>query len=110
MSVSLMALVFAILANSGANILIKKAGTVESGLASYISVWFIAGLVLFGLNLVAYTFAVRSIALSVAYPILVGGSLVLIAAYTSFGLQESFGVSKLAGYAFVIAGAYLIVR
>ena len=106
-----LALVAAILANSAANILIKKAGMSSAGgLSLYLNVWFIGGLGLFGLNLLAYTYALKTISLSVAYPLLIGGSLLIITWIAHQNSGEVLAPQHYAGIALILLGATLIVR
>lgn len=104
-------LIFSILANSSANILIKKASLAapESQLNIYLNPYFLSGLVLFGVNLIFYAQALRKLPISIAYPILIGGSLFIIANISIFSLGESLSLKQLLGMIIVSLGVWLIL-
>lgn len=66
------------------------------------------GLILFGLNAVFYFLALKSVPLSIAYPIMIIMSLLIISAYSTISLKEQLGVFQLVGYALIVAGIALI--
>jgi|GEM_PF-4176200 multidrug transporter EmrE-like cation transporter len=104
------ALTIAILANCAANLLVKKACAYGSGLALYLNPYFLSGVALFGVNLVAYTFSLKAIPLTVVYPILVGGSLFCLSIFAHFGLGEALTWPRIAGMALIVSGVTLVVR
>ena len=110
MSLSVFALLAAIISNSAANILIKKASAHEIGLALYLTPWFISGAALYGVSLATYTLALKTIPLSIAYPILISGSLIVVAFYALFFLQEPFGISRFIGFSLLLAGVALVAK
>lgn len=105
-----MYLIFAILSNAGANVLIKKASLAspENQISIYFNPFFITGLTLFGINLIFYTQALRNLSLSTAYPILVGGSLFIVSSISVFFLGEAIGIKQALGMLLVTLGIWLI--
>jgi len=70
---------------------------------------FLLGMLFFGLNVICYFLALRSFPLSIAYPIMVVMSFVIINAYALTALGEQLLPLQLLGYALVIIGLALIV-
>jgi multidrug transporter EmrE-like cation transporter len=68
----------------------------------------IIGLFFFALNAVFYFMALRSVPISVAYPVMVVMSLLLINGYAIFALKEQVSFTQLIGYALIIAGVVLV--
>jgi len=104
-------LCLAILANAAANILMKKASGVASAntVALYFNRFFISGLMLFGLNLLCYTRALKSFPLAVAYSILVGGSLAVVALVAHFGFHETITLKQLIGMVLIMVGIWCVI-
>ena len=108
----------AVLFNGAANVLMKK-GMVgadpDAGAASmvrhYATSWpVILGLVLFAVNVVAYTQALARLPLSVAYPIMVAltGLIVITGSHILF--KESIGWIQWIGYALIVVGVVCVAR
>jgi small multidrug resistance pump len=104
-------LIFAIFSNVCANVLIKKASLEpsENQLIVYLSPFFIFGLTLFGVNLLFYTQALRNLSMTLAYTILVGGSLLGVSIVSIFFLGESLGFGQIIGMLLVTLGIWLII-
>ena len=72
----------------------------------------LAGLICFGLNAFLYMFALQSktLKISIAYPLMVGGGYAIIAITAAFwpGLRERLTIGQWAGVALVLAGVILI--
>jgi len=117
----------ALVLNACANLLIKysnlqraAAGAVAGGgvrelVATYLTIPFLAGLICFGLNLLAYTQALKKLPLSFAYPIMVSLGYLIILGVSSFLLPEQFPGEKMtamryAGAALMLGGLWLLVR
>ncbi|MBU3563633.1 multidrug efflux SMR transporter [Polynucleobacter sp. Tro8-14-1] len=100
----------AILSNGGANILIKKSstGAYADQLSIYYSPIFIAGIILFGANLLFYAQALRSIPLSSAYPALVGGSLLIVNCISVLYFGEMPSIRQVFGMLLVAVGIWFI--
>ena len=71
---------------------------------------FLLGLCLFALNVFAYQAALRSLKLSMAYPVMVGGGFLLILVASAFLFQERLGAAQYAGIALILGGIWLVVR
>lgn len=95
--------------NSAGNVLIKMSAQEGGGLSPYLTPTFIIGAGLFGLNLIAYTKAQTTIPLSVAYSLLMGGTMVAVTLFGVYYFQEAMTGVKLAGLAFVFLGVVLLV-
>ena len=77
-------------------------------MAQLMSIPFLIGLSLFGLNLIFYSRALKDMQLSVAYPILVSASVLSVFAISYVVLNESFSQTKLIGGVLIIGGIVLI--
>ena len=108
----------AVVFNGVANVLMKKGMTgaaVEGGpvgmIRHYLTSWpLVVGLVLFAINIVAYTQALARLPLSVAYPIMVAltGLIVICGSHVLF--KEEIGWFQWVGYALIIAGVVFVAR
>jgi len=105
----------ALLLNAIANILLKVGasrqmsteGSLFAILASYWPVGL--GIVLFALNVVLYFLALRSLPISLAYPVMVVGGFLLINSYAVFFLKEEISTTQIVGYLCIVAGVLLVV-
>lgn len=105
-----LALICAILFNTAGNFFIKHfslTSDVQNPL-SYLNPWFILGIVFFGVNVFFYSWALKDIPLVVAYPILIGISICLVAILAVFLLKERFGMAHAAGIALLMLGVSLL--
>lgn len=111
MLIAFFCLTLATLANSFANILLKKASTIQAAtlLETYLNPLFIGGLFLFGLNLLFYSRSLKDLPLATAYPLLVGGSLIIVTCVAHFWLKEPLLMQHVAGIGLIMAGLYLVV-
>ena len=108
----------AVLFNGAANVLMKKGmvgAEISGGPASmvkhYLTSWpLIVGLVLFAVNVVAYTQALARLPLSVAYPIMVALTGVIVITGSHLLFKESIGWLQWAGYALILAGVVCVAR
>lgn len=108
-------LVSAVLFNSLANLLLKmqsQKGLHFSGVnlslltSNYL---FLSSLAAFGINLIFYLFALRNISLSVAYPIMIASSFIIINGSAHFVFHESIQAWQLLGYFLIILGLALVL-
>ncbi len=121
----LLALTVALLLNAAANLLMKagmnavaaSGGVLKDGVAAAVkTVWtsaaLMVGLTCFLLNAVFYMYALqsRSLKISIAYPIMVGGGYALIAVIARFhpALCERLTWGQMIGVALVLSGIILI--
>ena len=107
-------LIGALVLNATANILLKTAAVVPA--PSELSFWSlistyrvgILGLVLFCLNVGLYFLALKSLPLSAAYPIMVGGGFLIVGMYAWFMLNEHITAPLIIGYILIFVGILLI--
>lgn len=121
----IIALIIALLLNAGANLLMKigmtsvasEGGLLKNGIPGAIKAIFtttslIIGLICFALNAAFYMYALQSktLKISVAYPIMVGGGFALIAIIARYhpALQERLTGQQLAGVALIFIGIILV--
>jgi small multidrug resistance pump len=103
-------LTVAFLLNATANILLKlgaKKGLSYQGVSLDTlssNSFFVVGLLCFGLNVIFYFLALKSIPISIGYPIMVGMSLLIINAFALSSLHESITTMQLVGYVLLITG------
>lgn len=111
-------LIVAILLNASANIFIKigmlKAKEANSMIEllkkSVAQPTLIIGVVLFALALIAYCLVLIRLSLSVAYPIMVSMSLVIVVLASYFIIKESIARIQLIGFFLIIAGVWMVAR
>ncbi len=89
--------------NAGANLALKRYALDQQ------LPWFIAGVGLFGMNLLLYTRAIRSLELSIAYPILVAVTVALVAVGSSYLFLEKISLHVMAGIALILLGVALVM-
>ena len=96
----------------GANLLLKNTGNNldTSPVMLYFSWGFVITVGLFGLNLMTYSQALRSIPVSIAYPALVGLSTLMLAALSVTLFGDQINMQWLVGYVLLIAALHLITR
>jgi len=70
----------------------------------------ILGLIFFASNVILYTFALKEIKISVAYPIMVSGGFAIIALVAWRYLQEALSPAQWAGIVLILIGVYLVAR
>lgn len=110
-------LAIAFVTNAIANVLLKVGADKGASLDLSLGVgkllahnaFLIGGALLFAFNLVFYVAALRSLPLSVAYPIMVGMSFLIANAVAFLFLDERIGGIHILGYALILAGITLIV-
>ncbi|MBD3235913.1 MAG: cation transporter [Candidatus Eisenbacteria bacterium] len=120
-------LALALTLNACANLLIKysnlqreaSGAAAEGGwmglIQTYLTVPFVVGMVCFGLNLLAYTQALKRLPLALAYPMMVSLGYLIILAVSSFVLPDQFPGERLSAVRYVgaglmLAGLWLLVR
>jgi multidrug transporter EmrE-like cation transporter len=111
-------LVIALVLNALANILIKYAALHPAPprpgwpevLQVYLHWPWIAGVICFATNLLAYTMALRRLPLSLAYPIMVSTGYLLILVVSAFLFQEKLVIRQYLGAGLMLGGLWLLVR
>ena len=111
------ALVFALVANATANVLIRAGmKDMELSLAQPLATIkgillngrVMAGIVLFALNVVAYAFALSKIRVGIAYPIMTSVGLVIVMLLAWQLLGERITPVQIGGTALIIGGVVLV--
>jgi multidrug transporter EmrE-like cation transporter len=108
-----------IILNSAANILIKlgmrRAGNLEALNYSTLSKiatnpYFWTGCFCFMMSLVAYSYLLSKINLSIAYPVITSAAFTMVSLCSVFFLGEKIGGVQTIGILFTIIGMWMIVR
>lgn len=111
------ALVFALIANATANVLIRwgmkdlelsLSQPVHLARAILLNGRVMAGIVLFALNVLAYAFALSRIRLSVAYPVMTSLGLVIVIMLSYMLMGERITTLQLVGTAMILGGVVLV--
>lgn len=107
-------LIFAFLLNTGANILLKTGAGRGLYLESYNplvlfreNIYLIFGFVCFALNALFYFLALKNIPISLAYPIMVTSSLILIGTYAVIFGHENLTTYQIVGYSIIVLGVVI---
>ncbi len=110
-------LIVALVLNAAANVAIKVGSASfatwhEVGIvkAALLNVPLMAGVALFALNVVFYALALSRIPLSVGYPVMVVGGLLIVTLASVLYLRESLSFVHLLGLAFLLLGTVLVVQ
>lgn len=109
-------LAVAILFNGVANVLMKtgmrnapNAGGVVAMFKHYLTSWpVIVGIFLFALNVLAYTQVLTKLSLSVAYPIMVSMTGVIVISGSMVIFKESISAAQWVGFALIIGGVICV--
>jgi multidrug transporter EmrE-like cation transporter len=109
-------LVLAMTLNAAANVLLKigaaRIGALgEPGLIGRLATNYHlhAGLALFALNVVFYAAALTRIQLSLAYPVMMAGGVLIVVSVSILFLRESLTVWQMLGMLFLVVGLVLIL-
>lgn len=100
-------LVISVLLNAAASVLLKLSAAL-GGTARLLSMSGSAAC--YGLAFVSYFFCLRTLPVSVAYPVLTAGAILVIVLSAAVLLGESLSGTQLLGAALVIMGATLLLR
>lgn len=98
--------------NSVGSMLVKVAsmGNYNSKLGMYISWPFIVAVGLFGTNLIFYAQAIRKIPLHIAYPIVVGITIISITLFSIFYYSNKIQYFDYIGTVFIVIGIAILSR
>jgi multidrug transporter EmrE-like cation transporter len=105
--------VIALLCNAGAQFAMKYAGRgldTSKGLAMWLSPWLLVALAFYGLSFLLVVRVYAANPLSVASPVLAGGTFFLITLVSWLLLGESLGYQKIAGIALIFLGILVLTR
>ncbi len=111
-------LIAALIFNAVANILMKagmrNAPAVTDTMSTikhYLTSWpLLLGIVLFAINILAYTQALSKIPISVAYPIMAGTGFAIISAAGYFLFSEKLSSIQIIGIVCILIGIILVAR
>ncbi|MEM9003729.1 MAG: SMR family transporter [Cyanobacteria bacterium P01_F01_bin.86] len=101
-------LIIAATLNAVANLLLKKSTLVGDGLEQYFSPFFIAGLALFGLNVVIYAKALQGIPVAVGYPVLVALGFIIVVLGANVWFMEQLTTMKIVGIMVILLGIGMV--
>ncbi len=90
---------------SGNLIYFKEYGLIGGLLKNYI---LILGCLLFAFNMVFYVLALSKLSLSVAYPVAMGGTLIIVVLISYFFLKEIITPAQLVGMSLIFAGVVFL--
>ncbi len=114
---AILALVFALVANATANVLIRwgmkdlqlsLADPVQTARGILLNGRVMAGIVLFAANVLAYAFALSKLRLSVAYPVMTSVGLIIVMVLSFAMLGEKITGLQLVGTALILGGVVLV--
>ena len=71
---------------------------------------FLIGCFCYGISLLFYTFVLRSMRLSMAYPIVVSGSIILVTLFSLLLFKENIKPIHYVGFIVAMLGIYLVMR
>ena len=100
-------LLLTICLNTGANLFLKLSNSVP-GMFRLYTVG--SSLFCYGLAFICYYYALRTLPVSVAYPLITGGAMVMILICGMFTLGESVTASKVFGTMLILFGGMLLLR
>lgn len=105
--------VVALLCNAVAQFAMKYAGRdldAAKGLATWLSPWLLLALAFYGLSFLLVVRVYAANPLSVASPVLAGGTFLLITLVSWLLLGESLGYQKVAGIGLIFLGIVVLTR
>ncbi len=111
-------LIAALLFNAAANILMKQSANAAGGKAASIAqkilspsgVYFLIGLACFGMALIFYRWALESMNLSIAYPIMTALGYAIVILFSFFFFKEALNVKQVVGFVLILAGVFLVAQ
>jgi multidrug transporter EmrE-like cation transporter len=108
-------LVLALLLNAGANLMLKVGASQlrDSAEVSLLprllgTPYLLAGLLLFAINVTLYVVALSQLKLSVAYPVMAAGSLLVVVLMSGLWLGESLSFTQWSGIVLLLLGIVLV--
>jgi multidrug transporter EmrE-like cation transporter len=106
---SVMLLIFAVLFNAVAQVILKQAAIIPTYTSHKITL-IAVGLFLGLLNTLCYLKSIEEIPLGAAYPLFSAASIVLIALISAMFLTEQWSLQKVAGLLIICAGIFIFAR
>ena len=118
MSRAVVILIFAIVLNALANILIKVGmvrvgkteGLIQMMRKAAVEPSILFGIMSFALALAAYSVVLSRLNLSVAYPTMVSMGLIIVVLASYFVLNEAIKPLQIVGFLLIISGVWLVAR
>lgn len=108
-------LLVALTLNAAANLCMKHSANLAGSGSSLMEklfspsgVWMGLGLGLFAANVIVYRFALEGVDVSVGYPIMVGGGLLIISGVAIFVFGERISWKLITGYLLLVAGLVFV--
>lgn len=108
-------LILVIALTAAANIIMRigmrqddENATPRNFLESISNVYVAGGIVLLGIAYFAYAFSLKSLPVSIAYPIMAGAVLILVMGFASIICYEPFNSAKACGTLLIIAGIVVL--
>ena len=83
-------------------------GVSDNIILSYMNVWFLLGVIFFGMNLLFFFQSLKSIPVSIAYPVLAGSSFMFLAFFGNLFFNEVLSFFKIFGILLIITGIILV--
>jgi multidrug transporter EmrE-like cation transporter len=100
--------------NSGIGNLLLKKSRLEapdpSLLTLLLSPWFMAAIIVYGINLIVFAKALDSLPVSTAYPVFAAIGFSLVALTGSLLLGERFGLNQIIGLGLIVSGIIVMSR
>ena len=117
-----LALAVALVMNASANLMIKAGARIvkaqfpdkatvpilEGIKAAVVNPWIIGGVICFGLNLAAYSYALTKLPVSMAYPIMVSVGYAIIVCGAAVWFSEKLSPLQMVGVGVILAGVWLV--
>ncbi len=109
-------LALVVVCNAWANIAVKRGA--QAGFRVRNTHWYeivtknlsiVGGLALFALNFAFYYLALRSLPLSLSYPVMVAGGFIIVNLYASQRLHEKITTMQFVGYGMIVLGIVLVL-
>jgi len=111
MSMAWVWLALSLLGSTAGNILMKfTSRSSTNGIEMFLSIPFLIGTVLFAAGLICYVRALETLPLGVAYPVLVGCSIVAISFVAIMFFGESISFAHVAGVVLIFLGIVILAR
>ena len=117
MKIQHFALIFALLANASANVLIKSGmrrleleglGRVMVARQILTNGAVLGGIILFGLNVLSYAYVLNKIPLSQAYPIMTSVGFLIVVSASVYFFGETLDIYQILGLVLILGGVILI--
>ena len=120
--IHIISLVVALVLNATANLMIKAGARAIQGQhvgeaavplmaafkAAVVNPWIIGGVLCFGLNLAAYSYALTRLPVNWAYPIMVSVGYAIIVCGAAVWFSESLSTRQIIGVAVILAGVWIV--